>query len=253
MGPPSYMRPVVDRNVVMRRIPCTLRRTVELAMNWLYFFFWFCRIYAYCMHNFAMHSYTCKAGSLKAIYSYIRKQQSWEHLGNMPLVWKTLFCRRCIFKNGIFASYCQEKRPRVRIMVMGTETISEMSVYLTTRRGCQPCSITLNNINNEQSDVHVAVHRAKFVIVKPTRCTNFSNLFLEWNSTCFRQFLSPSSGIFLCTHSSGVCHTDLLTAYEQVQNPDPARKLSADMCDIYHYCVYSGKLLMMDRGTVRNM
>jgi len=23
--------------------------------------------------------------------------------------------------------------------------------------------------------------------------------------------------------------------------------------DIYHYCVYSEKLLMMDRGTVRNM
>ena len=31
--------------------------------------------------------------------------------------------------------------------------------------------------------------------------------------------------------------------------PDPARKLH----DIYHCCVYSGKLLMMDRGTVRNM
>jgi len=31
--------------------------------------------------------------------------------------------------------------------------------------------------------------------------------------------------------------------------PDPARKLY----DINHYCVYSGKLLVMDRGTVRNM
>ena len=31
--------------------------------------------------------------------------------------------------------------------------------------------------------------------------------------------------------------------------PDPARKLY----DIYHCCVYSEKLLMMDRGTVRNM
>ena len=30
--------------------------------------------------------------------------------------------------------------------------------------------------------------------------------------------------------------------------PDPARKLY----DIYHCCVYSEKLLMMDRGTVRN-
>ena len=31
--------------------------------------------------------------------------------------------------------------------------------------------------------------------------------------------------------------------------PDPACKLY----DIYHCCVYSEKLLMMDRGTVRNM
>ena len=35
--------------------------------------------------------------------------------------------------------------------------------------------------------------------------------------------------------------------------PDPARKMSAYLCDIYHCCVYSEKLLMMDRGTVRNM
>jgi len=32
-----------------------------------------------------------------------------------------------------------------------------------------------------------------------------------------------------------------------------ARKLSANLYDIYHCCVYSEKLLMMDRGTVRNM
>ena len=35
--------------------------------------------------------------------------------------------------------------------------------------------------------------------------------------------------------------------------PDPARKLSANLYNIYRCCVYSGKLLMMDRGTVRNM
>ena len=32
-----------------------------------------------------------------------------------------------------------------------------------------------------------------------------------------------------------------------------AVKLSANLYDIYHYCVYSEKLLMMDRGTVHNM
>jgi len=35
--------------------------------------------------------------------------------------------------------------------------------------------------------------------------------------------------------------------------PDPARKLSANLYDIYHCCAYSEKLLIMDRGTVRNM
>ena len=35
--------------------------------------------------------------------------------------------------------------------------------------------------------------------------------------------------------------------------PTPARKLSAKLYDIYHCCVYSEKLLMMDRGIVRNM
>jgi len=35
--------------------------------------------------------------------------------------------------------------------------------------------------------------------------------------------------------------------------PDPARKLSANLYDIQHCCVYSEKLLMMDKGTVRNI
>jgi len=30
--------------------------------------------------------------------------------------------------------------------------------------------------------------------------------------------------------------------------PDPARKQSANLYDIYHCCVYSEKLLVMDRG-----
>ena len=40
---------------------------------------------------------------------------------------------------------------------------------------------------------------------------------------------------------------------ELLFRPDPARKLSANLSDIYHCCVYSEKLLMMNRGTVRNI
>jgi len=57
-----------------------------------------------------------------------------------------------------------------------------------------------------------------FLIIKPTRCTNFSNIFLEWNSTCFGQLLCPSSRVFHCTHGNGICHTGLLTACEQDQD-----------------------------------
>jgi hypothetical protein len=63
--------------------------------------------------------------------------------------------------------------------------------------------------------VSCVVTEVVFLIIKPTRCTNFSNLFLEWKSTCFGQFLCPSSGIFYCTHGNDISHTVLLTACEQ--------------------------------------
>jgi len=99
-------------------------------------------------------------------------------------------------------------------------------------------------------DVHVTVHRDKFLIIKPNRCTNFSNLFWK-ETTCFGQFLCPSSGVFHRTHSNGVCHTGLLTACEQEHMLLLAS--CQQTCMTYHCCVYGEKLLMMDRGTVRNM
>jgi len=36
-------------------------------------------------------------------------------------------------------------------------------------------------------------------------------------------------------------------------HPDPVRQLSGKLYDISHCCVYSEKLLTMDRGTARNM
>ena len=72
------------------------------------------------------------------------------------------------------------------------------------------------------------------LIINPTRCTNFSNLFLEQNSTCFGQFVCPTSGVSHCTHSNGICHTGLLTACEQDRDG-----VLSGLCDIYHCCVYS--------------
>jgi len=57
------------------------------------------------------------------------------------------------------------------------------------------------------------MHYDKLLIVKPTRCTNFSNLFLKWTLR-----VSDSSSVHHCTHSTGICHTGLQTACEQDQD-----------------------------------
>ena len=54
--------------------------------------------------------------------------------------------------------------------------------------------------------------------------------------------------------SSSVHHQEFFTLHTAMHfRPDPARKLSANLYDIHHCCVYSEKLLMMDTGTVRNI
>jgi hypothetical protein len=82
--------------------------------------------------------------------------------------------------------------------------------------------------NDYECDLHVTLLR-KFLIIKPTGCTDFSNLFLEWNSTCFAQFLCPSSGVFHCIHIIGICHTILQSACEQDQNV-PSWSCSQAVC-----------------------
>ena len=59
--------------------------------------------------------------------------------------------------------------------------------------------------------VHVTVQRNKFLFNKTNRRTNFRNLFLSRNSTCFGKFLCPSSGFFHCTFGTGICHAGLMT------------------------------------------
>jgi len=77
-----------------------------------------------------------------------------------------------------------------------------------------------------------------------------------WNKNLH---VSDSSSVhhqeFLTVHTAMVYVIQLASRIrtELQVRPDPARKLSANLYDIYHCCVYSEKLLMMDRGTVRNM
>jgi len=92
-----------------------------------------------------------------------------------------------------------------------------------------------------------------FLIIKPTGCTNFSNLFLEWNCTCFGHFLCTSSGDLHCTHSNGICHTGLLNSLRAGSGRNILILLAScqhNLYDIHHCCVYSEELLMMYRGIV---
>ena len=54
-------------------------------------------------------------------------------------------------------------------------------------------------------------------------------------------------------HSNGIYRTGLLTVREENLDGTAASKLSANLYDVHHCCVYSEKLPMMDRRTVRNM
>jgi len=64
-----------------------------------------------------------------------------------------------------------------------------------------------------------------------------------WNKTLH---ISDCSSVY--HHEFFTVHTEMVYVC-----PDPARKLSANLYDIHHCRVYSEKLLMVDRGTVRNM
>jgi len=116
---------------------------------------------------------------------------------------------------------------------------SKIAVRVYCHSSCRMSGIIVMFIENNS---RWAAELTVLLIIKPTRCTNLSHLFLEENSACFRQFLCPSSGVFRCTHSNGSCRTcfanSLLTSCQQ------------NLYDIYHCCVYSEKLLTMDRGTV---
>ena len=50
-----------------------------------------------------------------------------------------------------------------------------------------------------------------FFLIKPTDALIFLNLFLSRNSTCFGQFLCPSSGVFHCTFGICIRHQTCMT------------------------------------------
>jgi hypothetical protein len=104
-------------------------------------------------------------------------------------------------------------------------------------------------------DVHVTVHHDKFLVIKPTRCTNFSNLFgneplhvSDSSSVHHQEFFTVNTAMIYVIQVYWQLESKI--RMELQFHPDPARKLSGNLYDIYHCCAYSEKLLMMERGTV---
>jgi len=83
---------------------------------------------------------------------------------------------------------------------------------------------------------HVTVNRDTFLIIKPTRCTNFSNLF--WNETLH---VSDSSSVHHQEFFTLHCTLILFACCQQT-------------CMTYTIAVCTAeKLLMIDRVTIRSI
>jgi len=86
------------------------------------------------------------------------------------------------------------------------------------------------------------VHRNKFLYNKTNQMHQFPIFTPAWNSTCFGQFLCPSSGVYSYTEQwyvIQVCRQLWSRTRMELQfHPGPAPKLSSNLYDIYHCSVY---------------
>jgi len=128
-------------------------------------------------------------------FTEIYATSQWTNMFNPVTV--SLFCTLSPIRD----PYEIENTGITNILQNSVVSTDKQLFYTSTVRSDQARSYHGWHINNSHYffDVHVTVHRDTFLIIKPTTWTNFSNLFLEWNSTCFGQFLCPSSGVFHCT------------------------------------------------------
>ena len=103
------------------------------------------------------------------------------------------------------------------------------SWHVTVHRGMWPCIVAC-----DRASWHMTCIVTNFFVIKPTRCTNLTNLcchetlhVLDSSSVHHQEFIHR-------TLSNGVCHMDSFRA-----GCCPARKLSTNLYDIYHCWVYS--------------
>jgi hypothetical protein len=119
---------------------------------------------------------------------------------------------------------------------------SHIAVYLCLILISSPKFVPFNVKYNNLQSRNAYKYSAYFFTIKPTRCTNFTNLFCH-ETTCFGQFVCPSSGVY-----------SLYTQkwYMSYRFVDSFRGGPICMTYTIAECTVH-KLLMMDRRTVRNM
>jgi len=98
---------------------------------------------------------------------------------------------------------------------------------------CWNCNITLkicfSNLSNAcarthaharaRAHTHTHTHSIHFFLFNKTnKMHEFPKFILSQNSTCFRHYLCPSSGVFYCTFDTGMFLEDLMTASKQGQD-----------------------------------
>jgi len=92
-----------------------------------------------------------------------------------------------------------------------------------------------------------------FFIIKPTKCANFPNLLRHDTLHVSGSSSAHHQEFIHCTLSNGICHTGLKTAFRTVPSWSCSKGcLQTCMTYTSAECTVN-KLLMMGRGTARNM
>jgi hypothetical protein len=91
-----------------------------------------------------------------------------------------------------------------------------------------------------------------FFILKPTRCTNFTNFFWHETLHVWDNSAVHHQEFIHCTLSNGVCHTGLYTAFEQDQDGTavPSWSCSKAVCTVpvWHILLLSVQWITPDDG-----
>ena len=116
-------------------------------------------------------------------------------------VWRSIYCHHATSRLGVTnfvdQSTSWEANDRWSLIDFFTfmwpciVTCDRAPWHVTVHRDMWPCIVTC-----DRASWHVTVHRDKFLCNKTKQMHQFHKFILPWNSTCFGQFLCPSSGVY---------------------------------------------------------